>query len=615
MNDLGENNQDKDKVHKHLTKGIPPGTPPARADSIRKDAWQQFKKNHGQEWRVSWDKEKGLPTSIFLGTTKAIPGGPEKVAKTFLGQHRTLFGMQEDLNDLNLIEVDISSRGMRHVRFQQTYKGIPIHKATYQVHIRPDGRIDMANGNYYKDVEVSTSSSVGSSSAEQTALSDLGGNVELQNQIETTKMIYYNSTEDNFSLAWKVLISSGEPSPGEWQYFIDAANGQILDKSDLVTTITGDGDIIESHPGITPTPIIKNLYRLDGSGYLRGDFANVHNHKNNRAHSSNNSFNYDISSTHFDEVNVYYHIDTFRAGYLSNLGFNAKIGSDYDLEAWVHDLQRPYDAYYNPNNEEVRFGDYVDYAKEDKVIYHEFIHAVADVKNGSHYLDPNPTEEGAIGEGIADYFSGAYTGRAQTGNWVLTNPRDMANPDIDTYSSYINNNSVPVHAGGEFFSAILWDLRTSGNISPHDADILIYEAIGRLSGGPNFIGFRNAMMAEDDFINGGSHNDLIQDVFAARGVGDFDPPTVSISGPPTLIVGTSDTFTANASGGLPPYQYQWYYRHESEPNWTLAPGATSSSYSYTAGAPSREYVKVVVTDSRGSSNEVQHTINIFGQCC
>lgn len=591
----------------NLSSQIPPGTPPARADSIRKAAFQQFKSRHGPEWRVTWNAKTGLPLTVFSGTTEPVPGASEQAARSFLTQHRTLFGMRGDLADLQLIEVGISSRGIRHVRFQQTFQGIPVYEGDYQVHIRPDGRIDMANGHYYPDIDVSTSPGVSKSDARQSALADLGGQVEVkkEQEIETLLMIYRRSEYNTFALAWRVLVPAVAPVPGTWQYFVDAGNGQILSKLDLDPSVTGDGDIIEDTPELTPTPVTSNLYRLDGSGYLRGTYANVHNAIDNRAFSSVNSFQYATGNTHFDEVNVYYHIDTFRHNYLNVIGFAGKnIGSDQDLEAWVHDQERPNAAHYDPGAHEVAFGINTDFARRDVVIYHEFIHAAADVENGSHYLDPNETEEGAIGEGISDYFGGSYQDRSEHLN------RDMANPGIATYGEYQNNLPVEEHVGGEFFSAILWDLRNSGEISNHDADVIIFEAISRLSGSPNFIEYRDAMMAVDSDVNGGIYNDLIQDTFAGRGIGTYSPLDVVISGPSSISAGENGTWTASASGGNGSYTYTWYRRPLSTSGWSFIGSGTQYS-----GTGQEDFELLVeAEDTTPRTGEDLHSVLVIGGC-
>jgi len=93
----------------------------------------------------------------------------------------------------------------------------------------------------------------------------------------------------------------------------------------------------------------------------------------------------------------------------------------------------------------------------------------------------------------------------------------------------------------------------------------------------------------------------------------YEQFSVSISGPSNMFEGSSDTFTANVSGGEPPYSYQWFYRHQSESNWTPT-GTNSSDYVHTAGEPSGEYVKVVVTDNQTYSEEEEdeHFFTIIG---
>ena len=485
--------------------------------------------------------------------------------------------MRGDLADLELIEVDVSLRGNRHVRFQQTYKSVPVYEADYQVHIRPGGRIDMANGHYYPGIEVSHSPSVSAASAVQTAVADLGGQTALKEDPETELMIVRDPETDAFVLAWSVMISE---KGLHWQYFIDAANGQVLKKLELATSITGDGDIITETSCTTPNPANRDLFRLDGSGYLRGTFVNVHNEEANRAFSSVNNFQYDTDNTHFEEVNVYFHVDTYRQNYLNTIGFAGEyIGSDQDLEAFVHDPT--YEAHYIFSEEAVRFGEPPDFALQDEVIYHETTHAAADAINGSHRIDPNDNEEGAIGEGTSDYFPGSFTGDARTGICVLPDPRDMENPDIAHYDDLLRDDEgnviEPMHNGGEFFSAVLWDLRNDGGITIQEADELVFEAIRRLSGSPSFIEYRDAMMAVDDDVNGGIYNDLIQDTFAERGIGEFTALDIDISGPSRIDAGEYGSWEVSASGGTGSYSYTWYQKPNSSSNWSQIGTGTSVS--------------------------------------
>lgn len=598
VGDVESNNQSLSKAENLLSE-IPSNALPEQADSLRKVIWQQFREQNGTDWKVTWSEKTGLPLTVFSGTTEPVAGTPEQAAQTFLAQNRSLFGMRGDLADLKLIEVDLSPRGNRHVRFQQTYKGVSVYEATWQVHLRPDGRIDMANGHYYPDIEVSTQPAVSASSATQTAVADLGVQTALKEDPETELMIVRNPETDAFALAWRIAISE---KGLHWQYFIDAANGQVLEKLELVTSITGDGDVILETTCTTPNPANRDLFRLFGNGYLEGTYANVYNEETSRAFSSVNSFQYATDNTHFEEVNVYYHIDTYRHNYLNTIGFAGEnIGSDQDLEAFVHDPV--YLAAYIFSQEAVRFGDPPDFALQDEVVYHEFVHAAADAINGSHRLDPNDNEEGAIGEGTSDYFAGSFTGDTQTGVCVLAEPRDKENPDIAHYNNLLRDNEgnviEPMHNGGEFFSAVLWDLRNDGGISVQEADEIIFEAIRRLSGAPDFMEYRDAMMAVDDDVNGGVNNNLIQDTFYFRGIGSYslDP---EISGPGLVNETDTETWTASVSGGLSPYSgHTWYKRDDPSDSW-LGVGS-GSSYQETISSGSDFQLRVCVTDDRSIS--------------
>jgi hypothetical protein len=74
----------------------------------------------------------------------------------------------------------------------------------------------------------------------------------------------------------------------------------------------------------------------------------------------------------------------------------------------------------------------------------------------------------------------------------------------------------------------------------------------------------------------------------------------------TMDVGQSKTFTASASGGTPPYTYQWYQ------NGTTISGATNSSYTFTPSSRGHYNLYVNVTDNanaKAQSNTATATVN------
>ena len=74
------------------------------------------------------------------------------------------------------------------------------------------------------------------------------------------------------------------------------------------------------------------------------------------------------------------------------------------------------------------------------------------------------------------------------------------------------------------------------------------------------------------------------------------PPSVSISpSSATVYVGDSVVFAAFASGGTPPYTYQWYVNNDP------VPGATSETWTFTPSKEGIYYIHVVITDSENQT--------------
>lgn len=585
---------------------------PVQADTVRKAAWQQFKAQNGEKWQISWNKNTGLPDAIYLGKSKkAYRGSPEDAAQKFLADNATLFGIA-DINKLEHVKTK-THKGVRHVTFNQMVNGVPVYDAEYQVHIRSNGQVDMANGTYYPGLETSTSPSLSEVQATAVAESDLGLSVEVDLKTATELVIYRQ--KEQFKLAWKLVLFSENPLV-DWMYIVDAQSGDILEKLSQTVPVTGDGDVYPTHPGISSVSN-ESLYRLGGGGDLNGTYVEVFNDDGSEAYSGSNSFQFGTSNTHFDEVNLYYHVDKFRHNFVEqiddgSLGFT-KIKAHAHAE---HYLWGDANAWFSRSNKEIYFGDaaststYNNFAREDKVVYHEYGHAVIyDVESG---ITSSNDEEGAISEGLPDYWAGSYTGRSIIGDYIGST-RDMANSDIDSYSEYESQEPVPPHDGGEFFSAILWNLRSKINNSA--ADYLTYDALYRVSGSPDFMDFRNAMIAADDAAYSSANYPDIQNAFADFEIGTHTPPTVTVSGPSSIPKNSSGQFSAtvNSDGDYSsgPYTYQWYYKELIDHTWTPT-GSNSSSYTHYTGSSGGGFeVKVEVTYANSSpGSDVQFfTVN------
>src|SRR5690554_6297572 len=146
-----------------------------RPDTAKQAQWEQFKAKEGENWNIRWKGKTGVPRVISNGLTKTYSGSAESIARQFLSEYRHLFSLKNELVDLKHAKTQ-TNRGVRHVAFKQYYKGLPVEGGEYKVHIREDGRVDMANGHYFPDIQISIEPAISQVQAISAAKSDLSLN-------------------------------------------------------------------------------------------------------------------------------------------------------------------------------------------------------------------------------------------------------------------------------------------------------------------------------------------------------------------------------------------------------------------------------------------------------
>jgi zinc metalloprotease ZmpB len=229
------------------------------------------------------------------------------------------------------------------------------------------------------------------------------------------------------------------------------------------------------------------LTNLDGSGFLRGDWAAVVSETGNPAYSPTNTFDYTRHQDEFEQVMAYYWI-TESQKYIQSLGFGStrrainKRPQAVRIDQWGQDNSFATD---HPKNE-LRFGKGgVDDAEDAEVILHEYGHAIHFSQNFAFASE----QAGAISEGFGDYW-------AVTVGDVVTRAVDVPEleplPCVADWDSVSYTSTVPhclrrvdrdlrfpadlngeVHHDGQIWSRALWDIRQAlGNVR---ADTIILQ--------------------------------------------------------------------------------------------------------------------------------------------
>lgn len=165
------------------------------------------------------------------------------------------------------------------------------------------------------------------------------------------------------------------------------------------------------------------------------------------------------------------------------------------------------------------FGETRDTAVDGDVVIHEYVHGVSNrLVGGPDVVDCLFREQpGAVGEAISDYFPISLYDDPVVGEYVTgdtergarrasyaANPRTLAD---------LGDPAFEVHDDGEILAAALWDLRE--RLGASVTDQLVVDALKLSSCAPTFLDFRDALLTADN----GANEDVIWEVFAARGMG------------------------------------------------------------------------------------------------
>jgi len=276
-----------------------------------------------------------------------------------------------------------------------------------------------------------------------------------------------------------VLAGKGSPgtSTGTGQVFFP---NPVASLGDQTLTDQKDAD----YPALQPAYKVVALTNLDGSGYLKGDWANIYSETGDAAFSSTNTFIYTRSDDRFEQVMAYYWV-TEAQKYMQSLGFGSTLRPINMESQDVRINQLGYDNSFSWDKHDLlRFGKGgVDDAEDAEVILHEYGHAIQDSQMTPFGFGTS-VEAGSIGEGFGDYFAvtvsnaiAATPDPACVADWdsisyTSTTPHCLRR--VDTNLHYPNDLNGRVHHDGQIWSRALWDIRNAlGHVK---ADTIILEA-------------------------------------------------------------------------------------------------------------------------------------------
>ncbi|PYE55243.1 M36 family metallopeptidase [Deinococcus yavapaiensis] len=313
---------------------------------------------------------------------------------------------------------------------------------------------------------------------------------------------------------------------------LSSATGSVFLPNPLQTTgnqaLTDQDDADAAVP--TSAYYQVALTNLDGSGYLRGDFANVLSETGDPAYAPNGAFSYTRHDDRFEQVMAYFWI-TEAQKYLQSLGFGSgelpavnKESQDVRINQWGQDNSFSWDKH-----DVIKLGKGgVDDGEDAEVIVHEYGHAVHDAQVAGF---GSSLEAGSIGEAFGDYLAVTVTTAVaqKYGAPIKTDLPCVADWDATSYTSKVphclrridKNKTVAdmvgeVHADGEIWSRALWDIRVG--LGARVADRVIVNAQFGFAPDTSFAAAAQQTVNTAALMYGPNAAKVVKAAFAARGI-------------------------------------------------------------------------------------------------
>jgi bacillolysin len=375
--------------------------------------------------------EKGKHAPKFIAgklSKKKIKNQNE--VKQFIQENKDLFKVDPD-KELTLLETQTDDLGMVHYKFSQAINGVPVEGAIFRVHTDKNNDVTAATGQLYEDASekvTDTKASISKKEAadlawkninlteEDTKGSDQAVPADLQtagkkSEVKNTHVkndLVIHEKDGVYTLAYKVQLQFIEPYGANWQIFVDAKNGNIVEAYNAVADAAETG----TGTGVTGGSKTLNTYSSGGTYYLYDvtkpmngviETFTANNRSSlpgSRSADSNNAW---TATNQRADVDAHYYAGKVYDYYKNTHNRNSFDNNGATIRSTVHYGSRYNNAFWNGSQMVYGDGDgsqFTSLSGALDVVAHEITHAVTERTANLQYQ----YQSGALNESFSDVF-------------------------------------------------------------------------------------------------------------------------------------------------------------------------------------------------------------------
>jgi bacillolysin len=335
--------------------------------------------------RISYHAETGKVRFIGTDLSHPIPqpvaleaeATAEDAARQFLGSYGSLFGLDDQAQELTVERAMATEDGRSVVRFQQVYHGIPVVGGELIVQMNAKKQVLSVNGEVLPEINLDVIPRMDVETARQRALATVADAYG----VNTSDLV---ATQPELWLFNQSLLGGPGPRITSLVWRVEVTPVELLPIRELVLVDAQRG-LIALHFNQIDTAKNRETYTVDNGTTLPGTL--VCNESNPNCTTGDN----DAQKAHIYAGSTY-------DFYLTNHGRDSINNSGMTLISSVHYRSGYANAFWNGT--QMVYGDAYGFANADDVIAHELTHGVTDYESGLFYY----YQPGALSESFSDIW-------------------------------------------------------------------------------------------------------------------------------------------------------------------------------------------------------------------